>query len=163
MRLSTVLTHFACSVIVIAQSKSLFKLTYKPINKAVWPLLAALTLTFKFIVLIGMTIVLPENVFGSEFEFDANTGEICSIEHVPAGNGKVAVLEALELKLQMSSDRVYIGDGSSDPYVVPGVNSRYGHTIAVSEKKSIGRIANRTVLSDNAVSVLVPILENVLK
>ena len=110
-----------------------------------------------------MTIVLPENVFGSEFEFDANTGEICSIEHVPAGNGKVAVLEALELKLQMSSDRVYIGDGSSDPYVVPGVNSRYGHTIAVSEKKSIGRIANRTVLRDNAVSVLVPILENVLK
>ena len=42
------------------------------------------------------------------------------------------------------------------------VNSRDGHTIAVSETKSIGRIAQRTVLSDNAVSVLVPILEDVL-
>ena len=109
-------------------------------------------------------IVPPENIFGSEFEFDAGTGEICSILHVPAGNGKVAVLQELELKLQMSSDRViYIGDGSSDLYVMHDVNSRDGHTIAVSETKSIGRIAHRTVLSNNAVSVLVPILEDVLK
>jgi HAD superfamily phosphoserine phosphatase-like hydrolase len=109
-------------------------------------------------------IVSPEHVFGSELEFDANTGEISAITHVPAGNGKVTVLESLELKLQMSSDRViYIGDGSSDLYVMHDVNSRDGHTIAVSETKSIGRIANRTVLSNNAVSVLVPILEDVLK
>ncbi len=110
------------------------------------------------------SIVPPEHIFGSELEFDVNTGEICAINHVPAGNGKVAVLETIEQKLQMSSDRViYIGDGSSDLYVMHDVNSRDGHTIAVSETKSIGRIANRTVLSDNAVSVLVPILEDVLK
>jgi HAD superfamily phosphoserine phosphatase-like hydrolase len=109
-------------------------------------------------------IVPPENIFGSEFEFDAETGEICSILRVPAGNGKVVVLQELELKHQMSSDRViYIGDGSSDLYVMHDVNSRDGHTIAVSETKSIGRIAHRTVLSNNAVSVLVPILEDVLK
>ena len=109
-------------------------------------------------------IVPPANIFGSEFEFDAETGEICSILRVPAGNGKVAVLQELALKLQMSSDRViYIGDGSSDLYVMHDTNSRDGHTIAVSETKSIGRIAHRTVLSDNAVSVLVPILEDVLK
>ena len=109
-------------------------------------------------------IVPPDHVFGSELEFDANTGEICSITHVPAGNGKVAVLQELELQLQMSSDRIiYVGDGSSDLYVMHDVNSRDGHTIAVSETKSIGRIANRTVLSDSAVSVLVPILEDVLK
>ena len=109
-------------------------------------------------------IVPPEHIFGSELEFDANTGEICAIHHVPAGNGKVVVLQELELKLQMSSDRIiYIGDGSSDLYVMHDVNSRDGHTIAVSETKSIGRIANRTVLSDSAVSVLVPILEDVLK
>lgn len=109
-------------------------------------------------------IVSPEHIFGSELEFDANTGEICAIQHVPAGNGKVVVLQELELKLQMSSDRIiYIGDGSSDLYVMHDVNSRDGHTIAVSETKSIGRIANRTVLSDSAVSVLVPILEDVLK
>ena len=76
----------------------------------------------------------------------------------------MALLEAIELKLQLSSDRViYIGDGSSDLYVMHDVNSRDGLTIAVSETKSIGRIANRTVLSDSAVSVLVPILEDVLK
>ena len=38
---------------------------------------------------------------------------------------------------------------------------RDGHTIAVSESKTIGRLAKRTVLSDNALSVLVPILEDV--
>jgi len=109
-------------------------------------------------------IVPPENVFGSEFEFDAETGEICNIIRVPAGNGKVAVLQELEQKLQMSPDRViYVGDGSSDLYVMHDVNSRDGHTVAVSETKSIGRIAHRTVLSDSAVSVLVPILEDVLK
>ena len=76
----------------------------------------------------------------------------------------MAVLEAIELKLQLSSDLViYIGDGSSDLYVMHDVNSRDGLTIAVSETKSIGRIANKTVLSDSAVSVLVSILEDVLK
>lgn len=109
-------------------------------------------------------IVPPENIFGTELEFDAETGEICSVLRVPAGYGKVAVLQELELKLQMSPDRViYVGDGSSDLYVMHDVNSRDGHTIAVSETKSIGRIANRTVLSDSAVGVLVPIFEDVLK
>ena len=109
-------------------------------------------------------IVPPQNIFGTEFAFDEKTGEICAVHHVPAGNGKVVVLQGLELKLQISTDRViYIGDGSSDLYVMHDVNSRDGHTIAVSEPKSIGRIAHRTVLSDNAVSVLVPILEDVRK
>jgi HAD superfamily phosphoserine phosphatase-like hydrolase len=109
-------------------------------------------------------IVPPENVFGTEFEFDGKTGEISSILRVPAGYGKVVVLQELELQLQLSPDRViYVGDGRSDLYVMHDVNSRDGHTIAVSETKSIGRIAKRTVLSDNAVSVLVPILEDVLR
>jgi hypothetical protein len=42
------------------------------------------------------------------------------------------------------------------------VNSREGYTIAVSEAKFLGRIAKRTVLSDSALSVLVPILEDIL-
>ena len=109
-------------------------------------------------------IVLPENIFGTELEFNPETGEICSVLRVPAGYGKVAVLQELELKLHMSSDRViYIGDGSSDLYVMHDVNSRDGHTIAVSETQSIGRIANRTVLSDSVVGVLVPIVEDILK
>jgi HAD superfamily phosphoserine phosphatase-like hydrolase len=107
-------------------------------------------------------IVPPENVYATELEFDIETGEICSVQRVTAGYGKVAVLQ--ELKLQISPDRViYVGDGNSDLYVMYDENSRDGHTIAVSETKSIGRIANRTVLSDSAIGVLVPILEDVFK
>jgi len=109
-------------------------------------------------------IVPPENVFGTEFTYDRSTGEIASIQKVPAGYGKVAVLEELELKLHISPDRtIYVGDGSSDLYLMHHVNSRDGHTIAVSETKSIGRIARRTILSSSALGVLVPILEDILK
>jgi predicted HAD superfamily phosphohydrolase len=82
---------------------------------------------------------------------------------VPAGYGKVARLEELEAKLQISPNRtVYIGDGSSDIHVMLNVNTRDGFTIAVSEAKHIARIAKRTVVSDNALSVLMPILEDVV-
>ncbi len=43
------------------------------------------------------------------------------------------------------------------------VNQYDGLTIAVSEAKYITRVAKRTVLSENAMSVLVPLLENVLR
>jgi HAD superfamily phosphoserine phosphatase-like hydrolase len=109
-------------------------------------------------------IVPPDHVFGTEFEFDDATGEISAVVHVPAGYGKVAVLQALETKLHVSPDHtIYIGDGSSDLYVMQHVNSRDGHTIAVSESKSIGRIAHRTVLSESALSVMIPILEDLLR
>ena len=109
-------------------------------------------------------IVPPENVFGTEFGRDASDVEIVSVERVPAGYGKVVVLQELEQKFGTRPDHtIYIGDGSSDLYVMHHVNSRDGHTIAVSETKDIGRIAKRTVLSDNATSVFVPILEDILK
>ena len=109
-------------------------------------------------------IVPPENVFGSEFDYDPVTGEICGVTRVPAGYGKVAVLQEQELRFQTSPDHtIYIGDGSSDLYVMHHVNSRDGHTIAVSQSKDIGRIAGRTVMSENATSVLAPIMEDVLK
>jgi HAD superfamily phosphoserine phosphatase-like hydrolase len=109
-------------------------------------------------------IVPPENVFGTEFTFEPATGEIANIVRTPAGYGKIAVLQELEVKHQISPDHViYVGDGSSDLYVMHHVNSRAGNTIAVSETKSIGRIAKRTVLSDDALSVLVPFLEDILR
>lgn len=109
-------------------------------------------------------IVPPENIFGTELDYDPGTGEISAVTRVAAGYGKVAVLQELEAKHRVSPDHtIYIGDGSSDLYVMQHVNSRDGHTIAVSESKSIGRIAERSVLSDNALSVLVPILEDVLR
>jgi len=42
------------------------------------------------------------------------------------------------------------------------VNNRDGFTIAVSENKQLARIAQSTVLSDNAFSVVVPVLDQLL-
>jgi len=41
------------------------------------------------------------------------------------------------------------------------VNARDGFTIAVSETKHVAHIARRTVLGNNAIVVLVPILEKI--
>ena len=56
---------------------------------------------------------------------------------------------------------VYAGDGCSDMNAMLHVNEGDGLTIAVSESRCVTQIAKRTVLSDNALSVLVPILEEV--
>jgi len=47
--------------------------------------------------------------------------------------------------------------------VMMHVNQYDGLTIAVSDGEYITRIARRTVLSDNAMSVLIPVLEEVLR
>ena len=79
---------------------------------------------------------------------------------MPAGYGKVAVVDELRGRLGVASNRVvYIGDGSSDVHVMLHVNRLDGLTIAVSENKYITQIARRTVLGDDALSVVVPILE----
>jgi len=57
---------------------------------------------------------------------------------------------------------VYVGDGSSDIHVMLHVGRQDGFTIAVSESKYISQIAKRTILSDDALSVLVPILEDIV-
>lgn len=108
-------------------------------------------------------IVPEDHIFGTQFRYDSATGEIQSIVRVPAGYGKVAVLDELRTSLKLSSDRiVYVGDGSSDVHVMLHVNRLSGLTIAVSENRFITQIAARTVLSDDALSVLVPVLEDIV-
>jgi HAD superfamily phosphoserine phosphatase-like hydrolase len=108
-------------------------------------------------------IVPADHIFGTQLEYDTSSGEISSVQRVSAGYGKIAVLQELETKLQITPDHtVYMGDGSSDLFVMLHVNSREGYTIAVSEAKFLGRIAKRTVLSDSALSVLIPVLEEIL-
>lgn len=108
-------------------------------------------------------IVPKSHIFGTQFRYDANTGEIESIVRVPAGYGKVAVLEDLRARTPISHDRiVYVGDGSSDVHVMMHVNRLGGLTIAVSENKYISQIARRTIVSDDALSVLVPVLEEIV-
>jgi phosphoserine phosphatase len=116
------------------------------------------------IVMSALAGVVPaENIFGTELEFDGHTGEVRAIKRVPAGYGKVAVIEELALRLAVSHDRmIYVGDGSSDVHVMLHVNNRDGFTIAVSENKQLARIAKSTVLGDNAFSIMVPILDQLL-
>ncbi|MBW3553520.1 MAG: haloacid dehalogenase-like hydrolase [Gemmatimonadetes bacterium] len=108
-------------------------------------------------------IVPPEHVYGTEFDYDLETGEVRTIRRVPAGYGKVAVIEELEEELEIAPDRtIYVGDGSSDVHVMLHVNNRDGFTIAVSENRHLATIAKRIVLSDDAFSILVPVLDQIV-
>jgi phosphoserine phosphatase len=108
-------------------------------------------------------IVPPEHIFGTRFRYNESTGEVESIIRASAGWGKITVLEEIRSQLGISHDHIiYMGDGSSDLPVMMHVNQHDGLTIAVAEAKFITRVARRTILSDNAMSVLVPVMENVL-
>jgi phosphoserine phosphatase len=107
-------------------------------------------------------VVPPDHILGTELEYDEGSGEVREVRRVPAGYGKVAVLDELSNRLGVAPDRViYVGDGSSDVHVMLHVNNGDGFTIAVSENKQLARIAKSTVLSDNAFSVMVPVLEQI--
>jgi len=109
-------------------------------------------------------IVPPDHIIGTRFRFNESTGEVESIVRATAGWGKITALEEVRDNLGISHDSViYMGDGSSDLPVMMHVNQHDGITIAVSEAQFITRVARRTVLSDNAMSVLVPVLEEVLR
>jgi len=107
-------------------------------------------------------IIPPDHIYGTEFEFNSR-GEIERIVQVTAGYGKVAALDHLLEQQQLGPERVvYVGDGSSDIHVMLHVNRRDGYTIAVSENKYLAPIAKRSIISDNALAVLIPILEDVV-
>jgi len=107
-------------------------------------------------------IIPADHIYGTEFRFN-NAGEIETIARATAGYGKVAVLDRLQNDLQIGPDHiVYVGDGSSDIHVMLHVNVRDGFTIAASESRHVAQIAKRTVLSSNALAVLVPILEKIV-
>ena len=106
-------------------------------------------------------IIPPDHIYGTEFEWNAK-GEIERILQVTAGYGKVATVDHLLESLKVGPDRiVYVGDGSSDIHVMLHVNRRDGYTIAVSENKYLAPIAKRSIISDNALAILIPILEDV--
>ncbi len=108
-------------------------------------------------------IIPPEHIYGTEFEYNED-GAIERIKQVTAGYGKVAVIDRLLENLKVGPDRiVYVGDGSSDIHVMLHVNRRDGFTIAVSENKYLAPIARRSVISDSALAILVPVLEEVVR
>lgn len=107
-------------------------------------------------------IVPTDHIFGTEFQYNA-AGEIETIARATAGYGKVVRLEQLQADLQIGPDHIiYAGDGSSDLHAMLHVNGCDGLTIAVSESRNVAQVAKRTVLSSNALAMLVPILEKVV-
>jgi HAD superfamily phosphoserine phosphatase-like hydrolase len=108
-------------------------------------------------------IVPPERIYGTRLCYNPATGEIESGHHVSAGYGKVAALAELQASKGLATDRVvYVGDGSSDVHAMLHINRLDGYTIAVSEGKMVGPIARRTILCEDALGILVPILEDIV-
>jgi phosphoglycolate phosphatase-like HAD superfamily hydrolase len=106
-------------------------------------------------------VVPADHIHGTRFRYNAHSGEIESIVRLPAGYGKVVVVDRLRSEMRIRHDRVvYVGDGSSDIHVMLHVNRLDGLTIAVSENKFLTPIARRTILGDDACIVVVPILED---
>ena len=109
-------------------------------------------------------IVPGDHVVGTRFRFkpEAEGGQIDSLVRVAAGYGKVAAVEEIRTRHVVPRDQVvYVGDGQSDIPVMLHVNRGDGFTIAASEAREVAHIAKRTVISDDALSVLVPILEEI--
>lgn len=107
-------------------------------------------------------IVPEDHIFGTEFMYN-HAGEIETITRATAGYGKVARLDQLQADLQIGPDHViYAGDGSSDLHAMLHVNECDGLTIAASEARKITQVAERTILSSNALAMLIPILEKVV-
>jgi HAD superfamily phosphoserine phosphatase-like hydrolase len=107
-------------------------------------------------------IVPADHVVGTRFEFQPDGGKIGTLLRVAAGYGKVAAVEEIRARHVVPRDQVvYVGDGQSDIPVMLHVNRGDGFTIAASEAREVAHIAKRTVISDDALSVLVPILEEI--
>lgn len=106
-------------------------------------------------------IVAPDHVVATRFRYEPS-GEIGQVVRVAAGYGKVAALEELRAARGVPRNRViYVGDGTSDLHVMLHVSRGEGFTIAASETRHIAQLAKRTVISDDALSVLVPVLEEI--
>lgn len=107
--------------------------------------------------------ILPiENIFGTTFLY--KNGIVQDVERTNAGHAKVATLDMLKQKENVTRYAIiYVGDGSSDVHVMLHVKSYQGYTITVSPAPYMGHICRRSVISDNVLSILVPILQDLLK
>ena len=106
-------------------------------------------------------IVPADHVIGTRFSFQ-DSGQIDSLISVAGGYGKVAAVEEVRGRHVVPRDQViYVGDGQSDIQVMLHVNRGEGLTIAASEAREVAHIAKRTIISDDALSVMVPVLEEI--
>ena len=103
-----------------------------------------------------------ENIYGTTFNY--KNGIVQGVERTNAGHAKVSTIDMLKQKENVTRYAiVYVGDGSSDVHVMLHVKSYQGYTITVSPAPYMGHICRRSVISDNVLSILVPILQDLLK
>jgi HAD superfamily phosphoserine phosphatase-like hydrolase len=108
-------------------------------------------------------IVPADHIYASQLAFD-DEGRVVGVSSLRAGYGKVVILDELRALAPIGHNHlVYVGDGSSDVHVMLHVNRLEGLTIAVSKNQYLAQIAKRSVLSDDALSILVPITEEILE
>ena len=103
-----------------------------------------------------------DNIYGTTFIYENDI--VRDVERTNAGHAKVSTLDMLKQKENVTRDAIiYIGDGSSDVHVMLHVMSYNGYSITVSPAPYMGHICRRSVISDNVLSILVPILVDILK
>lgn len=104
----------------------------------------------------------PENVHGTTFIYDKK-GAVVGVEKAAAGAAKVDVLEAIRKRGKIPLDRIiYVGDGFSDMYIILYVRAYHGYTIGVTPSSYLGNICKKTIISNDSLSLLAPILEDIL-
>jgi HAD superfamily phosphoserine phosphatase-like hydrolase len=107
-------------------------------------------------------LVPADHIYASQLAFNGD-GRIVGTSSLRAGYGKVVILDELRAQAPIGRNHlVYVGDGSSDVHVMLHVNRLEGLTIAVSENRYLAQIAKRSVLSEDSLSILVPIMEEIL-
>ena len=105
--------------------------------------------------------IVPEDrIFGTRFRYEPGTGKIQSIDWVPAGYGKVACWRSCGGP-SASATTVWSTSATGTPmsHVMLHVNRLGDLTIAASENRYLTPIARRTILSDDGLCVMIPILE----
>jgi phosphoserine phosphatase len=107
--------------------------------------------------------ILPqENVHGTTFIYDKR-GTVVGVEKTAAGAAKVDILEVIRKKEKIPLDRaIYVGDGFSDMYIILYLRTYHGYTIGVTQASYLGNICKKTIISNDALSLLAPILEDIL-
>lgn len=112
----------------------------------------------------AMKDILPkERLFGTKLIYDTK-GLVVDVERTNAAHAKVATVDMLREMEKVPLERViYVGDGASDIHVMLHILSFRGYPITVSPAPYMSHICRRTVLSDNVLSILIPILEDIVK
>jgi len=96
------------------------------------------------------------------FRYDPTSGGIQSIERVTAGYARWLCSKNSGAAPGGHDRVIYVGDGSSDIHVMLHVNRLNGLDDLRLREQYLRRLPSGTVLSDDAVSVRVPILEDIV-